>query len=157
MAPRPLYSLSRCVNKYRIALRNDVTQKQQRPNFRTFPDGRRGRQCAKAKVSSGEKVAGFRRKCGCHRAQAVTGLPARNAEYAVAERLSRRRSARLQLSDQSNSWPGSKATSTTPQSRTIRALTPNATDLVIGNVTGDANKSQLTASVVKVGLNFLFH
>lgn len=38
-----------------------------------------------------------------------------------------------------------------------QALTPNATDLVTGNVTGDTNKSQLTASVVKVGVNFLFH
>jgi outer membrane immunogenic protein len=38
-----------------------------------------------------------------------------------------------------------------------QSLTPNATDLVTGNVTGDANKSQLTASVIKVGVNFLFH
>jgi outer membrane immunogenic protein len=38
-----------------------------------------------------------------------------------------------------------------------QALTANAADLVTGNVTGDTNKSQLTASVVKVGVNYLFH
>jgi outer membrane immunogenic protein len=38
-----------------------------------------------------------------------------------------------------------------------QTLTPNATDLVTGTISGDANKSQLSASVVKVGVNFLFH
>jgi outer membrane immunogenic protein len=36
-------------------------------------------------------------------------------------------------------------------------LTPNALDLTTGNVTGDTNSSKLSASVVKVGVNWLFH
>ncbi len=43
-----------------------------------------------------------------------------------------------------------------------QALTPNATNIAacagVGPcITGDTNKSQLTASVVKVGVNYLFH
>jgi outer membrane immunogenic protein len=40
---------------------------------------------------------------------------------------------------------------------TNQTLTPNATDLVTGTIIGDPNNSKLTASVVKVGANFLFH
>jgi outer membrane immunogenic protein len=38
-----------------------------------------------------------------------------------------------------------------------QTLTPNATDLVTGTITGDPNDSKLTASLVKVGVNVLFH
>jgi outer membrane immunogenic protein len=36
-------------------------------------------------------------------------------------------------------------------------LTPNATDLVTGSITADANDSKLTAHVVKIGVNYIFH
>jgi outer membrane immunogenic protein len=38
-----------------------------------------------------------------------------------------------------------------------QTLTPNATDLVTGTITGDPNDSKLTANVVKAGVNILFH
>ncbi len=38
-----------------------------------------------------------------------------------------------------------------------QALTPNGIDLTTGSVTGDTNSSKLSASVVKVGVNWLFH
>ena len=38
-----------------------------------------------------------------------------------------------------------------------QTLTPNATDLATGTFTFDSNNSKLTANVVKVGANFLFH
>ncbi len=38
-----------------------------------------------------------------------------------------------------------------------QTLTPNATDLATGSITGDPNDSKLTANVVKVGVNVLFH
>jgi len=38
-----------------------------------------------------------------------------------------------------------------------QTLTPNATDLVTGTITGDPNNSKLTANVVKAGVNVLFH
>jgi outer membrane immunogenic protein len=38
-----------------------------------------------------------------------------------------------------------------------QTLTPNATDLANATITGDPNDSKLTANVVKVGVNVLFH
>jgi outer membrane immunogenic protein len=38
-----------------------------------------------------------------------------------------------------------------------QTLTPNATDLATGTITGDINDSKLTANVVKAGVNVLFH
>ena len=38
-----------------------------------------------------------------------------------------------------------------------QTLTPNATDIATGTFTFDNNSSKLTANVVKVGANFLFH
>jgi outer membrane immunogenic protein len=38
-----------------------------------------------------------------------------------------------------------------------QTLTPNATDLVTQTITFDSNSAKLTASVVKVGVNWLFH
>jgi outer membrane immunogenic protein len=40
---------------------------------------------------------------------------------------------------------------------TDQTLSPNATDLATGSITFDKNSVKLTASVVKVGVNWLFH